>query len=414
MASVFAGAFASDAPALVVVEAPPFPDCAADPVADRRQRFFDAGPRNSHVYPRRAGSRRLITAIWFIHTRLAAVPLQLSVRREADHTKEDTIMKRIMVIGLALMAMLVVAGGTASSASAWSLCMETDEAKTGFYSMFCSGSQISEGEFIIVESPLVPTANSQLYCAKVAAIGVQKGQYNDSKCTEKKANGAYATVVPLGQRPIIVAKEPDPVAFTVANDKFTMKSGAMILRNKKVVIKCEKGEGTGETTEREVEGKQSIDGIKIPKITYKGCTAEREATKCEISGKEFSTKELSGELVELDENSETGVGELMKPASGSEFAKIEMTCGGEKPSVTVTGTVIGQIPGESFEQTSKESKVVFSQSEGNQEFKKVCELNSKESDSCVASKEYFLSANEEKAGFESTEEFEFTTEQETL
>jgi len=323
-------------------------------------------------------------------------------------------MKRIMIIGLALMAASAIVGGTASSASAWSLCMETDEAKTGFYSMFCSGSQISEGEFIIVESPLVPTASSQLYCAKVAVIGSQKGEYKDSKCTEKSAGGGFATVVPLGQRPIIVKKEPDPVAFTVANDKFTVISGAMVLRNKKVVIKCEKGEGTGETTEKEVQGKKTIDGVKIPKITYKGCTGEQNGAKCELPGGTFSTKELAGELVELDENSETGVGELMKPASGSEFAKIEMICGGVKTNVTVTGTVIGQIPGESFEQTSKKSKVVFLQSEGSQEFKKICELNSKESDSCVASAELFLKANEEKAGFESTEEFEFTTEQETL
>ncbi len=325
-------------------------------------------------------------------------------------------MKRITIIGLALMAMLVVAGGTASSASAWTLCMETDEAKTGFYAMFCSGSQISEGEFILVESPLVPTASSQLYCAKVTAIGVQKGQYKDSKCTEKAVNGAFAAVVPLGQRPIIVKKEPDPVAFTVANDKFTVKSGAMVLENltTKTVIKCEKGEGSGETTEKEVLGKKYADGIKISKITYKGCSGKKGATECKVTGGEFSTKELTGELVELDENSETGVGELMKPVSGTEFAKIEMTCGAEKVNVTVTGTVVGQIPGESFEQTSKKSKVVFHQAEGNQEFKKICELNKKESDECVASSEFFLQMNESKSGFESTEEFEFETEQETL
>jgi hypothetical protein len=180
-------------------------------------------------------------------------------------------MRRIIVIGLALTVMSVIAGGTASSASAWSLCMETDEAKTGFYSMFCSGSQISEGEFIFVESPLIPTANSQLYCAKVTVIGSQKGRYKDSNCTESSVGGAFAKVVPLGQRPKIEEKKPDPVAYTVANDKFTVLSGPMILRNSKVVLKCEKGEATGETTEKEVQGQKTIDGLKMSKFTYKGC-----------------------------------------------------------------------------------------------------------------------------------------------
>ena len=323
-------------------------------------------------------------------------------------------MKRIMLIGLALMAIPVIAGITASSASAWSLCMETDEPETGFYSMFCSGSQITKGEFILVDSPLVPTANSQLYCAKVTAVGSQTGKYKDSKCEEASAGGGFAKVVPLGQRPKIEEKKPDPVAYTVANDKFTVKSGLMILRNSKVVIKCEIGEATGETTEKEVQGKKTIDGIKMSAFTYKGCTGENEGTKCELPGGSFSTKELGGELAELDENSETGAGGLIKPASGTEFAKIEMTCAGKKVTVTVAGSVLGEIPGTSFENTSKESKLVFSQAEGIQEFKKTCELNNKESDSCVASKEFVLEMNAVKSGFESTETFEFTTAQDTL
>lgn len=322
-------------------------------------------------------------------------------------------MKRIMIIGLALMAIPVIAGITASSASAWTLCMETDEAKTGFFSMFC-GTQIKEGDFIEVDSPLVPTANSQLYCAKVSAVAGQSGRYKDSKCTEFSLGGGFAKVVPLGQRPKIEEKKPDPVAYTVANDKFTVKSAAMILRSSKIVIKCESGEDSGETTEKEVQGQKAIDGIKMSAFTYKSCTGEEEKTKCELPGGSFTTKELSGELVELDESSETGAGAVLKPASGTEFAKIEMTCAGKKVSVTVTGSVIGQIPGTSFENTSKESKVAFKQAEGNQEFKKICELNSKESDSCAESKEFFLQMNEVKSGLESTETFEFTTAQDTL
>ena len=324
-------------------------------------------------------------------------------------------MKRTIVIGLALMAMSVIAGGAAPSASAWSLCMETDEAKVGFYSMFCGGSQISEGEFILVNSPLIPTANSQLFCAEVTVIGSQTGRYEDNKCTKKLTGGKYITVTPLGQSPKIVEKKPDPVAYTVANDKFTVASGPMILRNSKIVVKCESGTATGETGEKEVQGKKTIDGIKMSKFTYKGCTGEQEKVACELPGGSFSTNSLEGsELVELEENSETGVGARIQPTSGSEIAKFEMTCGGKKTTITITGSVIGQMTGESFEKTSKESKIVFHQAEGNQEFKETCDPSSKESDACVASKESFLQMNEVKSGFESTETFTFTTEQDTL
>jgi len=313
------------------------------------------------------------------------------------------------------MAMLVIAGSTASSASAWTLCMETDELKAGFYSMFCGGSQISEGEFILVNSPLIPTANSQLFCAEVTVIGSQTGRYEDNKCTKKLTGGKYITVTPLGQSLKIVEKKPDPVAYTVANDKFTVISGAMILRNSKITIKCEKGEATGETTEKEVQGKKTIDGIKMSKVTYKGCTGEQEKIGCELPGASFSTNELGGsELVELEESSETGVGARLAPTSGNEIAKIEMTCGGKKTTVTITGKAIGQIPGTSFEKTSKESQVAFSAPEGNQQFKETCEPSSKESDACTASEESFLRMNEVKSGFESTLTFTFTTEQDTL
>jgi hypothetical protein len=101
-------------------------------------------------------------------------------------------------------------------------------------------------------------------------------------------------------------------------------------------------------------------------VTYKGC--ESAGVKCNTAGKaagEVVTNKVGGELVYVDAG-KTKVGLLLKPATGTEFAKFECTA---FVKVTVTGEVIGQAKPLNIEQNTGE--LVFKQTKGVQEFRQI-------------------------------------------
>ncbi len=144
-----------------------------------------------------------------------------------------------------------------------------------------------------------------------------------------------------------------------ANVKFTGAGGAGTLET----IGGKKVTCTSDSSKGELAPPKNVTGAVV---TYKGC--ESSGFKCTTAGKnagEIDTNTVTGELKYLDK-AKTKVGTLLKPASGTEFAKFECT---SLVKVTVTGEVIGQATPLNVEQGT--GTLTFKQTKGVQEWRQV-------------------------------------------
>jgi hypothetical protein len=194
---------------------------------------------------------------------------------------------------------------------------------------------------------------------------------------------AFIAVLALGAM-VVSAAQAEPEFKPSTKQAFTGLSGASHLENTSgTTVECTHGKTTGEIT-----GAHTV-GTVVVKFT--GCTAEKG--KCSAKSKgapasnEIIVNTLNGELGTTKEAT-SGVGLLLKPASGSTFVEIEASCTLISPAA-VTGDIVGEATPTS--KLSTTGKVVFTGSKGVAAIKSIAVLGKVEK------------AKLEAFGFESSE-----------
>lgn len=227
---------------------------------------------------------------------------------------------------LAAMAMVVVASVGAASASAApniNRCAESAPTEPALYENRVAGRCEGQGgnpkKFIPVKVRGI-NIGAGLECAKVTLKGT--GKWEKNNCTGVEGNKEFV-IVQLGKF------------------KFTSTSGTSKLETVGGrVIECTADSNTGEFTGENTAGKVVV--------TFTGCKGPSGST-CTTSGKasgEIVTKEMSGELVDL-EGTEEGAKKVgiyfNKGGTVSPLAEFECLNLGNGSLVKVTGSLICQI-----------------------------------------------------------------------
>jgi hypothetical protein len=202
-------------------------------------------------------------------------------------------MKRMRILGLALVAVFAFAAMSAVSASAapeWAACEKASPSNTG--------------------------------------------KYSDKLCTTKEEAGK-------GKYELVAGSIGKGKAFKVAN------VGVSLLHNVvpgtgDVAVECEKLKGAGKPV--------APNAQKEVTLTFSKCTTLEKTVPCEnIKKGTIATNKLAGVLAEVSGK----VGTILKPESGEYF--VEFTCPGVFPKVRVLDQVFGEYTGQT-NTISKESK----------------------------------------------------------
>jgi hypothetical protein len=155
--------------------------------------------------------------------------------------------------------------------------------------------------------------------------------------------------------------------------KFTAKGGAGLLETKgKKSVTCTETEGSGE-----VSGATSVAGVTVH---FKGCAAEHlvpQALPCTTPGQasgEIVTNAIKGTPVDLDPlHAQAGL--LLEPASGTTFASFvcKAVVGGlpVEETLTVTGSLIGQVKTTQLNEFRETLSLEFVQASGIQAWTQV-------------------------------------------
>lgn len=154
--------------------------------------------------------------------------------------------------------------------------------------------------------------------------------------------------------------------------KFTAKGGPGLLETKsKHSVTCTETEGSGE-----VSGATSVANVSV---RFKGCAAEHLTTQtlpCTTPGQgtgEIVTNSIKATPVDLDPL-HVQAGLLLEPASGTTFASFVCKAAGGLPveeTLTVTGSLIGQVPTTQLNEFRSTLSLEFVQASGIQAWTQV-------------------------------------------
>jgi hypothetical protein len=207
-------------------------------------------------------------------------------------------------------------------------------------------------------------------CGKVLTTG--KGLFHNSRCTEEGGSKEYVWVVILGPSNQVwecgITRKANEASY---KDELCTEESAPFQYQK--VLKAARGNrGAGgptafesnvgesvtctkDTSTGEITGEATIGSLRV---TYNGCTGKSGGTVCSVksvgakNGGEILTTTLKGELgLVATSEATSGVGLLIAPLSGAEFAQLQGSCIVEGD---LEGSVAGEIaPVNSLQGTSK-------------------------------------------------------------
>jgi len=223
-------------------------------------------------------------------------------------------MKRIRIIGLALVAVFAFGAVAATSALAqpeFVRCAKVAAGEPSSWEAGCITKKASGGYAKVSAGPGT--------CVKVAPG--EPSSWSNATCTTKKTGtGEYLKVGAAGKL------------------KFADSSEVQTLYAPGVIIICKKSKSTGEIT-----GNTTVGNVVV---TFEECEAEVIATKvkCKVHSpvlgapETITTNKLHGELGTTTVG--TLVGEALAPETPETFVEIEGTC---ITKTKVTGSVIGEV-----------------------------------------------------------------------
>jgi hypothetical protein len=182
-------------------------------------------------------------------------------------------------------------------------------------------------------------------------------------------------VLALNLMAAAVASASAPEFSPGALNTFTGESGTGALETTSTAaITCTKDTNTGEIT-----GAKTVGGVVV---TFTGCSS-KEGSGCSVKSPTqpagtVVTTTLSGELGSVKKTEATsGVGLLLKPASGTKFVELEGGCLLVSPS-PVNGSIAGEATPVNAV-SSKDGKLLFVGSKGTQNIKSINVLGTTES-----------------------------------
>jgi hypothetical protein len=281
-------------------------------------------------------------------------------RSQSITIRGSTAMKRIGIIGLILVAAFALNAIAASSASAF-LCYQVDETGTGNRNNHeCNGAVARPNEYIRIKQLTAKVGNVPgLWCAWVNET--EEGNRNVANCG--------GGVVEKGEY-ILVRGVPEPRLLPpVFPMKFTASSGTGALETASTsAITCQSDSTTGEIT-----GETKVGSVML---TFSGCHSA-EKSGCTVKGGgagsgQILTKTLEGEIGSVKTSEATsGVGLLLLPTTGTEFASVEGPCLIAE-TIPVDGTIAGEVT--PINVSSTDSKLIFTGSAGAQKIKAISVL----------------------------------------
>lgn len=247
------------------------------------------------------------------------------------------------LLALAVFAALALGSAATAGAITYQRCAKVLEAKTGNYTESKCLTSGLNAEWIRAEFPGA-VLNGTEECARTTEA--EKGMWTDSECKnlQPESKGEY-------------------VRLALASGVFTGTSGLSRLIAGGNVVRC-----TADTEEGSLSGK---DGLSKVLVKFKSCRLESlETVTCKTPGAaegEVVTASLSGRLGYVEVLGKK-VGALLKPETGEEFTKGEISCG-VLAKIKIRGSIIGEVtPINTF--TSK-VKLIFKVVEGQQEWREI-------------------------------------------